>query len=209
MALMWPWCGLGGALVEPWCGFRVALRWLCTPESMPSIWLWCGFRVALKWLWVALKWLWVALPGLSALSDKTPGCGNARRPVRPECQSSRAFPGPPRHPGARADRRLALPARSAPPFGAGRMPGSWWSTPARLTTDSTDERHATMPKSPIALLAAHSVPRLVMLLAFERFNSASRRADAVKAGRVVGPVGVAEIGCAIGADIDVERIGGH
>src|ERR1035437_68453 len=37
-----------------WCGFGVALRWLCTPESMPSICLVYGFVVALIWLWVAL-----------------------------------------------------------------------------------------------------------------------------------------------------------
>src|ERR1035441_10609009 len=41
-------CGsLGGALVEPWGGLGVALGWLCTPESMPSIWLVYGFVVAL------------------------------------------------------------------------------------------------------------------------------------------------------------------
>jgi hypothetical protein len=46
LALVWPWCGLG-----------VALGWLCTPESMPSICLVYGFVVALWWLWVA----WVAI----------------------------------------------------------------------------------------------------------------------------------------------------
>src|ERR1035441_1367512 len=35
-ARSWPWCGLG-----------VALGWLCTPESMPSICLLYGFAVAL------------------------------------------------------------------------------------------------------------------------------------------------------------------
>src|ERR1039458_3284137 len=98
--------------------------------------------MALGWPWgglgVALGWLWVALPGLSALSDMTPGCGNASRPVRPGCRSSRAFPAPPCHSGARADRRLALSARSAPPFGAGRMPWSWRSTPARGTKTLSD-----------------------------------------------------------------------
>src|ERR1019366_3249451 len=47
MALVEPWGGLGGALVEPWWSLRVALGWLCTPESMPSICLVYGFRVAL------------------------------------------------------------------------------------------------------------------------------------------------------------------
>jgi hypothetical protein len=47
VALVEPWWSLGGALVWLWCGFGVALGWLCTPESMPSIWLWCGFGVAL------------------------------------------------------------------------------------------------------------------------------------------------------------------
>jgi hypothetical protein len=44
---VWPWCGLGVALVWLWCGFGVALVWLCTPESMPSICLLYGFAVAL------------------------------------------------------------------------------------------------------------------------------------------------------------------
>src|ERR1017187_9886941 len=47
VALVEPWWSLGGALVEPWCGFVVALWWLCTPESMPSICLLYGFAVAL------------------------------------------------------------------------------------------------------------------------------------------------------------------
>ena len=49
VALVWLWCGLGVALGWPWgglgvamrclsVGFGVALGWLCTPESMPSIW---------------------------------------------------------------------------------------------------------------------------------------------------------------------------
>src|ERR1035438_4368697 len=51
------WGGLGVALGYPWGGFRVALYstvdgfvvalgWLCTPESMPSICLVYGFVVA-------------------------------------------------------------------------------------------------------------------------------------------------------------------
>ena len=47
MALGWLWWSLGGALVEPWWSLGVALWWLCTPESMPSIWLVYGFVVAL------------------------------------------------------------------------------------------------------------------------------------------------------------------
>src|ERR1039458_2073025 len=43
----WLWCGFGGALVEPWWSLGVALWWLCTPESMPSICLLYGFAVAL------------------------------------------------------------------------------------------------------------------------------------------------------------------
>src|ERR1035438_1991468 len=35
------------ALVWPWCGLGVALGWLCTPESMPSICLQYGLGVAL------------------------------------------------------------------------------------------------------------------------------------------------------------------
>ena len=46
-ALVEPWWSLGGALVEPWWSLGVALGWLCTPESMPSIGLWGGFGVAL------------------------------------------------------------------------------------------------------------------------------------------------------------------
>ena len=42
-----PLPGFGVALVEPWGGFVVALWWLCTPESMPSICLVCGLGVAL------------------------------------------------------------------------------------------------------------------------------------------------------------------
>ena len=44
---MWLWGGFGGALVEPWGSLGVALGWLCTPESMPSICLLYGFVVAL------------------------------------------------------------------------------------------------------------------------------------------------------------------
>ena len=44
---MEPWWSLGGALVEPWGGLGVALGWLCTPESMPSIWPCGGLVVAL------------------------------------------------------------------------------------------------------------------------------------------------------------------
>src|ERR1019366_1068785 len=58
VALGWLWCGLGGALVEPWWSLGgalgepwgslgVALGWLCTPESMPSIWPCGGLGVAL------------------------------------------------------------------------------------------------------------------------------------------------------------------
>src|ERR1019366_3814131 len=43
----WPQGGLGGALVEPWWSLGGALGWLCTPESMPSIWPWGGLGVAL------------------------------------------------------------------------------------------------------------------------------------------------------------------
>ena len=50
VALVEPWWSLGGALVEPWGGLGVALGWLCTPESMPSIWLCGGLVVALRWL---------------------------------------------------------------------------------------------------------------------------------------------------------------
>src|ERR1039457_6771459 len=46
-ALVEPWWSLGGALVEPWWSLGVALGWLCTPESMPSIWPWGGLGVAL------------------------------------------------------------------------------------------------------------------------------------------------------------------
>ena len=46
-ALVEPWWSLGGALVEPWWSLGVALWWLCTPESMPSICLVYGFGVAL------------------------------------------------------------------------------------------------------------------------------------------------------------------
>ena len=46
-ALVEPWWSLGGALVEPWGGLGVALGWLCTPESMPSICLVYGLVVAL------------------------------------------------------------------------------------------------------------------------------------------------------------------
>src|ERR1039458_8992390 len=83
MALVWLWCGfgvalvepwwsLGGALVEPWGGFGVALGWLCTPESMPSIWPWGG-------LGVALRWLWVALPGVSAFCTLHSAFAQGRR----------------------------------------------------------------------------------------------------------------------------------
>ena len=44
---MEPWWSLGVALGWPWGGFEVALRWLCTPESMPSICLQYGLGVAL------------------------------------------------------------------------------------------------------------------------------------------------------------------
>src|ERR1039458_1663340 len=69
LALVWLWCGFGGALGEPWWslgvalvepwwslgvalgwpwgGLGVVLGWLCTPESMPSIWPWGGLGVAL------------------------------------------------------------------------------------------------------------------------------------------------------------------
>src|ERR1039457_4917944 len=43
----WLWCGFGVALVEPWWSLGVALGWLCTPESMPSICLQYGLGVAL------------------------------------------------------------------------------------------------------------------------------------------------------------------
>src|ERR1017187_4520543 len=46
-ALGEPWGSLGGALVEPWGSLGVALGWLCTPESMPSIWPCGGLVVAL------------------------------------------------------------------------------------------------------------------------------------------------------------------
>src|ERR1035441_9325634 len=39
--------GFGVALVEPWWSLGVALGWLCTPESMPSICLVYGSVVAL------------------------------------------------------------------------------------------------------------------------------------------------------------------
>src|ERR1039457_1822554 len=42
------------ALVWLWCSLGVALVWLCTPESMPSICLQYGLGVALGLLWVAL-----------------------------------------------------------------------------------------------------------------------------------------------------------
>src|ERR1035441_3158249 len=47
VALGWPWWSLGGALEWLWCGLGGALRCLCTPESMPSIWLCGGFEMAL------------------------------------------------------------------------------------------------------------------------------------------------------------------
>src|ERR1035441_1440024 len=93
-ALVEPWWSLGGALVEPWWSLGGALVWLCTPESMPSIWP-CGGLV------VALKWLWVALPGISAFCHRFQGaCGRsllrpAGRPwPAPDARRS-AFPSPP------------------------------------------------------------------------------------------------------------------
>src|ERR1035437_1387670 len=83
-----------------WCGVGVALGWLWTPESMPSICLQYGFAVALRWLWggfglrslclvyayyMALRWLWVALPRLSRLDV---GCSTFD--VR--CSGSRTVP---------------------------------------------------------------------------------------------------------------------
>jgi hypothetical protein len=58
-APVWLWWSLGGALREPWggslvpsrwlCGgLGVALRWLCIPESMPSICLVYGSEVAFR-----------------------------------------------------------------------------------------------------------------------------------------------------------------
>src|ERR1039458_7993 len=57
-ALGWLCGSLVGALWEPWgslgvalgclsLGYQQALRWLCTPESMPSIWPCGGLVVAL------------------------------------------------------------------------------------------------------------------------------------------------------------------
>ena len=47
MALGWLWGGFEVALYSQVDSFVVALGWLCTPESMPSICLVYGFLVAL------------------------------------------------------------------------------------------------------------------------------------------------------------------
>src|ERR1035438_9378090 len=63
VALVEPWWSFGGALVWLWCGLGVALRCLCTPESMPSICLVFGFGVALD----GFRW-----PGTGAVQAVAP-----------------------------------------------------------------------------------------------------------------------------------------
>ena len=75
----------------------MALGWLCTPESMPSICLVYGFGLALWWLWVALPGLsaFCLLPSLGGRYFHLTGARIAEQPigseVRPE--SGRFFPG--------------------------------------------------------------------------------------------------------------------
>ena len=52
-ALVWPWCGFGGALVGPWWGLGVALVWLWCGFALRSLCLVYAYNMALGWLWVA------------------------------------------------------------------------------------------------------------------------------------------------------------
>src|ERR1039458_1974579 len=96
VALVEPWWSLGGALVEPWGGLGVALGWLCTPESMPSIWLCGGLSVALGGFGVARADSFSILRILTPVShpqsvEARRGHGHYAEDAKPKCSFLTAF----------------------------------------------------------------------------------------------------------------------